>query len=254
MSWRCWACRCSSPRRRWPPALRAGRLSAAEAIGSGRIRHAGRALRLQRWLGGTKLPRPVSLGLGLPFARPARSIMTMAAVVLGVTSMTFALGLGDSVTAYEDAENRTGAVQVEVNVPPEAFGLPAPLSDAADESLLRASPGAVHVAASADLTVRQVGSTEHTRMRFYRGDVADLGYQVLHGTWPDRPGQVAVSPRLLVQRGLAVGDTLTMEFDGRQAPVRIVADVVLDTPDLVIAGWPTLASFAPGTRADSYEV
>ncbi|WP_104819916.1 ABC transporter permease [Kitasatospora sp. MMS16-BH015] len=64
------------------PALRAHRLSAAEAITAGSAPRVGRALGVQRRLGGSGLPRSVSLGLGLPVARPARTALTVAVIVL----------------------------------------------------------------------------------------------------------------------------------------------------------------------------
>ena len=189
------------------PALRARSLSASEAISAGSAQHNGRGLRIQRWLTGTRLPRSVSLGLGLPFARPARSALTMAAVVLGVASVTLAVGLGRSLTTYDKAVNRTDAVQVELHTPPRSpgggpsFGPPgsvAPkLSDAEDESMLRSLPGTVHVTASTVLTTRQVGTSQESLVKFYRGDSAELGYRVLEGHWLDGPGQVAVSERFL---------------------------------------------------------
>jgi putative ABC transport system permease protein len=97
------------------PARRARRLSATEAISAGATQRTGRAQRVQRRLGGIRLPRSVSLGLGLPFARPARSALTTAAVALGVTSVTLAIGLGSSLATYEKAQSRSGAVQVEVD-------------------------------------------------------------------------------------------------------------------------------------------
>ncbi|MFJ1616873.1 FtsX-like permease family protein [Streptomyces sp. NPDC088251] len=68
------------------PALRAHRLPATRAITAGSVPRTGRGLRVQRKLGGTRLPRSVSLGLGQPFARPGRTLLTMAAIVLGVTT------------------------------------------------------------------------------------------------------------------------------------------------------------------------
>ena len=61
---------------------------------------------------GTRLPRSVSLGLGLPLVRPARTALTLAAVVLGVMTVTFASGLVASVTRYAEVADRTRAVQV----------------------------------------------------------------------------------------------------------------------------------------------
>ena len=250
------------------PTLRARSLSAAEAISAGSAQRAGRGLRIQRRLSGTRLPRSVSLGLGLPFARPARSAMTMAAVVLGVTSVTLAAGLAKSVLSYQNAEHRTGAVQVTLfadrapaggpHMVPEgispAGGVVPKLSDAADESLLRSLPGAAHVTASADLVVRQVGTSQDTRITFYRGDSASLGYRVLEGHWLDGPGQVAVSERFLLQRRLAVGDTFTVEQDGKSTQVRIVAKVLYNSGDLILSNWETLALIAPSTQATLYEV
>ncbi|MEU8609257.1 ABC transporter permease [Actinoplanes sp. NPDC048791] len=227
------------------PALRARRLSASEAISAGSAQHTGRARRIQHWLGGTRLPRPVSLGLGLPFARPARSALTAAAVVLGVSSVTFAIGLAGTVTAYQKAQNRGDAVQVEVQAPP---------GQADPEQTLRSLPGTAGLTASAGLLLRLGGATEPSMVRFYRGDLRDLGYQALSGRLPTAAGEVAVSHRFLVQHGYAVGDTFLLERDGRRTRVRIVGKVLLNSAGLVLSTWPTLAQVAPGTAPDAYEI
>ena len=65
------------------PALRAGRLSAVAAIASGRAPAAGRGYALHRLAARLssgrrlRLPRPVSLGLAAPFARPARALIPL---------------------------------------------------------------------------------------------------------------------------------------------------------------------------------
>jgi putative ABC transport system permease protein len=245
------------------PALRARSLSASEAISAGSAQHNGRGLWIQRWLTGTRLPRPVSLGLGLPFARPARSALTTAAVVLGVASVTLALGLASSLARYDRAETRADAVQVVMHThharpgavnPAPPGGFLSELSDPADESMLRSLPGAVHVTASATLMLRQGGTSQGIGVTFYRGDSADLGYEVLAGHWLDGPGQVAVSERFLRQQRLAVGDSLTLERDGQRVQVRIVAKVLLSTSEVILSNWETLASLAPDEQADSYEI
>src|SRR5439155_18653614 len=105
------------------PALRAGRLPASEAIqaGSG-SRGGGRGLRVHRWLSGSRLPRPVSLGLALPFARPGRAGLTLTAVLLGVTSVTFATGLQGTFARLVDGAFGDRAVRVEPAV--DADGRP----------------------------------------------------------------------------------------------------------------------------------
>lgn len=245
------------------PAMRARSLSAAQAISAGSAPQAGRGLKVQRWLSGTRLPRALSLGLGLPFARPARTALTLAAVVLGVTSVTLAVGLGKSLTTYQTATSRVDAVDLTMfgrpaeDVPgPADPGLPpAPkLTDAEDETLLRSTPGAVSVAASTDLQLRLSGTQTVLRGSFYRGDYQQLGYRILEGKWFDGPGQVVVSERFLRQRGLAVGDTITLEAQGKTVQAQIVGKALYNSGEEVLSNWQTLALIAPERRANLYEI
>ncbi|MEV0284310.1 MULTISPECIES: FtsX-like permease family protein [unclassified Kribbella] len=249
------------------PSLRARGLSAAEAISAGSAPRAGRGLRAQRWLSGTRLPRAISLGLGLPFARPARTALTLAAVVLGVTSVTLAVGLGTSLTNYQTAASRAGAVDVtmfagieEGNGAGPAPGSTAPqrqlakLSDPADEALLRSTSGAAYVTASRDLPMRLAGTNQELRVAFYRGDFTQIGFRLLEGKWFDGPGQVVVSERFLKQRGLSVGDTITLESKGKRAQVQIVGKALYNSGDEVLSNWQTLALIAPDLRANIYEI
>jgi putative ABC transport system permease protein len=244
------------------PSLRARSLSAAEAISAGSAPRAGRGLRVQRWLSGTRLPRAVSLGLGLPFARPARTALTLAAVVLGVTSVTLAVGLGKSLTEYQTAASRVDAVDVSLfarptdgPAPEDPEGPPAPkLSDAADEALIRSTPGAVSVTASANLPMRLAGTSTDLQVSFYRGDFQQLGYRILDGRWFDGPGQVVVSERFLRQRGLAVGDTITLQSAGKTVRAQIVGKAMYNSGDEVLSNWQTLALVAPSLRASLYEI
>ncbi|QRP43222.1 hypothetical protein [Amycolatopsis sp. FDAARGOS 1241] len=84
-------------------ALRARRLPAAVAISAGSTPRVGQTPAIQRWPAGTRLPRSVSPGLGMPFTRPAHSALTLAAIVLGVLTVTLSLGVTLSVGAYNSA-------------------------------------------------------------------------------------------------------------------------------------------------------
>jgi putative ABC transport system permease protein len=232
------------------PALRARSLSATEAISAGSAQHAGRALWIQRWLSGTRLPRSISLGLGLPFARPARSALTMAAIVLGVASVTFAIGLGKSVIAYQDADTKSGQHEVDVLVPPDT-SLPAGGSTV--EALLRSLPGTANAYGSVTLFMQRAGTTQDANVKFYQGDATGLGYRILNGRWLDGPGQVVASERFLTQSGLTVGDTLDLEEGGKRTQVQIVGQL-LNTSRLLLSNWETLARLAPETPVDRYEV
>jgi putative ABC transport system permease protein len=243
-------------------ALRARRLPVAEAISAGSAPRAGRALRVQRWLSGTRLPRAVSLGLGVPFARPARSALTLAAIVLGVMTVTLAIGVAMSATAYNDAMRPSHPDRIEVlagllpGVPPEGpyAGIRPKLSDAEDEALLRSLPGTSRVAAVSEQDVHVVGGKQSAAVDFYRGDAAGLGPQVLKGQWPDGAGQVAVPSRFLNQRGLALGATITAELDGQRTQLRIVGVVLSNNADIIFADWATLTLLAPSPRAQTYLV
>jgi putative ABC transport system permease protein len=228
--------------------LRARRLSAVEAISAASAPRPGRGLPVQRWLGGTRLPRAASLGIGLPFARPARSALTAAAVVLGVAGVTLAIGLSRSVTSYVDADIRTKAVQVVVQ--PAHSGTRR--SDQDDESMLRALPGTERVAASKGVTMRRIGGTEPTQVRFYRG--SDAGFEMLEGHWPTAAGEVAVSSRFLAESRLAIGDTFALEADGKRLTVRTVGEVLMGSDEPVLSNWATLTRIARDSRADRYEV
>jgi putative ABC transport system permease protein len=248
-------------------ALRARRLPAAEAISAGSAPRVGRALVVQRWLSGTRLPRSVSLGLGVPFARPARSMLTLAAVMLGVMTVTLAIGVTMSVTAYQEAVQPTHTDRVELlarrgegggmmSVPSggPGSGVRPKLGDLEDEALLRSLSGTVAVAAVAQKSVHIVGGSQSASIWFYRGDTEHLGPQVLKGQRPDGPGQVSASPRLLNQRGLALGDTITVELNGQRAQMRIVGVVLTNNPDVLYADWDALAPLDPGSSAGTYHV
>ncbi len=247
------------------PALRARRLSAAQAISAGSTQRIGRALRIQRRLSGTRLPRSVSLGLGVPFARPARSVLTLAAVVLGVMTVTLAVGVTMSMTAYNDAVRPSYTDRVDllagrpeglpVPVAPQGTGpAAAKLSDADDEAMLRSLPGTANVMAESEVEAQVAGGSQNTTIYFYRGDTTVLGPRVLTGHWPDGPGQVVAPSRFLNQRGFKVGDTITVELRGNRAQVWIVGIVLTNNADQIFASWQTLDALAPGTRAESYQV
>nr|WP_218920462.1 ABC transporter permease [Lentzea guizhouensis] len=181
-------------------------------------------------------------------------------------TVTLATGLTMSVTAYNDAV-RPGwshPDRVEVMAGPPfgapAMGIPGEeppsprLSDAGDEAMLRSLPGTSAVMAVARLETEVAGGTQKATVVFYRGDVTALGPRVLSGRWPDGPGQVAVPSRFLNQRGLALGDTVSVAARGTRTQLRIVGVVLTNNADQVFASWSTADSLAPGARADSYQV
>jgi putative ABC transport system permease protein len=241
------------------PALRARRLPAAEAISAGSAPRSGRGLRVQRWLSGVRLPRSVSLGLGLPFARPARSALTVAAVVLGVTTVTFAGGLAASVTRFSDVADRTETAPVAVRpLNPKFQQGVTTRTDAEIERLLRSLPGTGRVTAELGFDVPVVGQTQPIPVVFLRGDRDLMGFRegLVEGRWLQAPGEVVVPSTLLHERGITVGDRLTLEFDGRRTEVTVVGETVNGGPGGpgLLTGWETLQRVAPDRPIAGHEV
>ncbi|GIG64892.1 ABC transporter permease [Phytomonospora endophytica] len=228
------------------PALRAHRLPAAQAISAGSAPRPGRGRRAQLWLSGTRLPRSVSLGLGLPLVRPARTSLTMAAVVLGVMTVTFASGLVASVTEYAKVADRSEAVQVYAHpVDPEA-------AERMDSESVRATmaglPGAANVVAEVFIPVSALGYAQGVDIEFIQGETAGMGYteQLVGGRWIEAPGEVVFSSKLLRQLGKDVGEHVTLTLNGGRKDVLIVGRMMGGVLDNAYADWDLLAELAPG--------
>lgn len=241
------------------PALRARRLPAAEAISAGSAPRSGRGLRVQRWLSGVRLPRSVSLGAGLPFARPARTTLTVAAVVLGVTTVTFAFGLTTSVTRFSDVADRSAAAPVAVRpLNPRFQQGVTTRSDEEVERLLRSLPGTLRVTAELGIEIPAVGQTRPIPVAFLRGDRDRMGFQeeLVEGRWLRAPGEVVVPSRLLHERGITVGDRLVFELDGRRTEVTVVGETINGGPGdaALLTAWETLQQIAPDRPVANHEV
>ncbi|WP_055587439.1 ABC transporter permease [Streptacidiphilus griseoplanus] len=233
------------------PALRARGLSAANAISAGSAPRTGRGLRVQRWLGGTRLPRSVSLGLGLPCTRPGRTGLTLAAILLGVTTVTFAGGLATTVTRFGSATGLDGAFQVTVQPGEHRFGQVEPkLGDAGREALLRSLPGARYVTADQHVELSVAGYPQSVVVDFLRGDSSTLRFQdqLVEGRWLGGPGEIVVASKFLHQAGLKVGDHLTLKAGSKQTRVTVVGEIMTGAPSYLYTDWKTLAPLSPDYR------
>ncbi|WP_089102004.1 ABC transporter permease [Streptomyces hyaluromycini] len=235
------------------PASRAHRLSAARAISAGTAPRAGRALGLQRALAGTRLPRSVSLGAGLPFARPGRSGLTLAAVVLGVATVTFATGLATTMTRFGetgddyDVTVYAGRVSHGRIVEPEH-------GDRRLDAMLRALPGASKVTARGDVEALIAGSVQPVMFEGRRGDLPRLGDVLTEGRWNHGSGEVVASSAFLRRHGLRVGDRLVVAKGDRRERVTVVGETMETDGRLLVGDWPTFTALAPGEKPISYHV
>ncbi|HTS95780.1 MAG TPA: FtsX-like permease family protein [Streptosporangiaceae bacterium] len=260
------------------PALRAGRLSAVQAIAAGRAPGPGRGYAAHRLLGRVWLPRPVTIGLAAPFARPARTAVTLVVVLLGATAVTLMAGLSGSLShvVYGLSLAKTEQVQVTYLGPAGAIrvgpgggpapGPPAgpppsgpqqPMGGAEQRTVtaaLRAQPGTLHYVAEADEQASMPGVAGQIQVTALRGNAGWTGYGLISGRWYSGPGQADVPTYFLNATGQAVGDTVTITLGGRPIPVRIVGEIFDYSGLEMITDWRTLARADPGLAASMYDV
>ena len=259
-------------------AVRAGRMSAVQAITVGRAPATGRGFRIRRALAATRLPQPIAFGLGTPFARPARSAVTVLAVLLGSATLVFSIGLATSLARVVADFDRSAAAPVEVGIagrapsgsqPPGAQppGAPTPADLAAVRKTVETFPGTAHVVGMSSVNAGLAGSSEPVDLRAYDGDATWTGYPMLSGRWYQSPDEIVASSRMLKLTGTRVGDTVTLTVGTDSRRVRIVGEAFTNGSDATAiidaaavpkagegAGPPAMLEVAltPGTNPDTY--
>ncbi|MEU6880376.1 FtsX-like permease family protein [Streptomyces sp. NPDC046712] len=238
------------------PALRARGLSATEAISAGIApRGSGRGARMQRRLSGTRLPRAVSLGLGMPLARPGRTALTLSAIVLGVLTVTFATGLADTVVKVTEASEEDTDVTMRPANPFFREPTAKERSDAEMEALLRSVPGAVEVTSDLIVGLSLVGRADDIDGFFLRGDHAALGHekQLVEGRWLEGAGETVVASEFLNRTGTKVGDHLTVDLAGKRTEVTVVGATMTGEPDRLMFDRRTLTRLDPAYRPETHQ-
>jgi putative ABC transport system permease protein len=242
------------------PALRAGRLSAIAAIASGRAPATGRGYAVHRLAARLNLPRPVGLGLAAPFARPARTLVTLAAIAFGATAVIFAVGLHSSLTSARDAQSLAATVPVQVwqNNGPDQVPTAAQFATAA--SVVNAQAGTAHANAEYGTWVKVVGVSQDINTTVFDGPSSWMGYALISGHWYDGPGQVDVNTRFLTDSGLSVGDTATVytgtvTAGAKPVTVRIAGEIFApsSTPR-ILASAQTLPGIAVGDNFRQWNI
>ena len=245
------------------PALRAARLRTVDAIAVGRTPAAGRGRRARQVLGRLALPRAVSLGLGNPFARPARSVTIAVAVALGALGVTFGTGLASSLTGIQHGLNQrnAGAVVVHAGIPvpgqpaPAPDGKPKPIDDAAVRAAIAGQDGTRRYFGSGRTEVAVAGLAGATTVATFDGDTSWASYQMIAGRWFSGPGEAVVPTGFLDATGVRIGDSITLTGAGHTAPVKVVGEVLdlSDDGQTITTDAGSLAPLAPDVSADSIE-
>lgn len=231
-------------------AWRAGRLRTVDALAVGRTPAAGRGLGAARLGARLPVPRPLSLGLVRPFARPARAVAMLASVAFGATAITFTVGLSSSLsevlaaTANDSADVRVQPIMMGPAPAPEGGATPDHASVAA---VIEAQPetAAYYSTARAEVTVS--GLTGAVPVEAFAGDASWGGYEMVSGRWLEGAGEVVLPTPLLTASGAAVGDTITLNHEGVAIPARIVGEV-FDTTDGGKTVFADAATFADAGR------
>jgi putative ABC transport system permease protein len=248
------------------PALRAGRLSAVQAIATGRAPRTARGYGAHRLLGqARRLPRPLTLGLAAPFTRPGRTLVTLVAVLLGGIAVTFAAGLATSLDRVATDLSRAQAEPVQIGLPgtqamPQPAAAPARPSPAAQrravEAALRAQPGTLRYVAEANDDISVPGLPEQLSLTGFGGDAGWTGYQLITGRWYRGNAEAVVNTAFLTDTSTKAGDTYTITSGARRVTVRIVGEVFDPsggTPEL-FASLPALSGLDPDLVVSQYDV
>jgi putative ABC transport system permease protein len=209
------------------PASRAGRLSAIQAIATGQAPRPSRGYAALRLLGRVRvLPRPVTVGLAGPFARPGRTLVTFAAILSGAIAVTFGVGLGASLNRVAVDTSLASTEQVQVGLPWAAGaggqgGLPpVAVQESTAAAAIRSQPGTLHYVAEADDQLSVAGMTGTAAVTAFGGNAGWIGYLLTSGHWYGTGGAV-VNTAFLDATGRQVGDTFTLSGDGRSSTLTI---------------------------------
>jgi putative ABC transport system permease protein len=244
------------------PALRAGRLSATAAIAAGRAPRPGRGYAVHRLAGRLGLPRPVSIGLAAPFARPARTAVTFAAIAFGTTALIFAVGLHSSLSraAASQTLSATVPVLVQPGGPGNASGpngMPSAAQEAAVVAAVKAQPGTLHEAAvyNNNQQVSVAGMPGTVNAWAFGGDSSWTGYGMIAGHWFNAPGEVDVNTDFLDVSGLTIGDTATVGTGTATVTVRIVGEIFVPSHEPRLYGsTQTLTGLGTPANLMQYDV
>jgi putative ABC transport system permease protein len=257
-----------------PPALRAGRMSAVQAIASGRAPRSSHGYRAHRVLARfSSLPRTITLGLAAPFARPARTMMTVVSILFGAAAVTFGAGLALSLDRVV-ADNPGTALPVTVSLSRAGQGQPS-MTAAQQHSVVRvlaAQRGTLRYLAETDDDVSLPGLSYSASVTAYGGDPAWSGYALISGRWysgdsgrssPRASGagsagaaEADVNTLFLTDTGTSVGSAFTLGSGSHRVTVLIVGEVFDPAKNLDILMSPaTLAAIsAGGTNPQQYDV
>ena len=230
------------------PALAGARVPAVQAISRGYLKVQREGSHLARVAARLRLPATVQLGLKDAFARPVRAWATVATLALTVITLTFSLGIDATLDdLIEHPENWGAPYDLELER--------TSLSAAETEALLAANPDVAAVAGRQQIEGQVQGGPTVTAFAL-SGDTAPYTSSIKEGRLFAGPGEAIAGQAFMDDAGLAVGDSFTLEADGRAVELLIVGryiDVDFDG-DVVLFGMDTAQALDPSIQPESYLV
>jgi putative ABC transport system permease protein len=256
------------------PALRAGRMSATQAIATGRAPRAARGYLAHRLLGKVRwAPRAATIGLAAPFSRPSRTAVTAVAIMFGAIAVTFGVGLSTTLErVYVDLRLAdTAPLRIDpapsgpVNVQPgkgaTVLGTgqspsASPAEQRAIAAALTANPDIAHWVPETDAQLGVAGLSQQVQVTAFDGDASWTGYALIKGSWYSGSGSVDVNTAFLTDTGTSVGSIITLTSGGRSETARIAGEAFAnDTSDPgVFMSGSDLARIDPGQAPTQYYV
>jgi putative ABC transport system permease protein len=260
------------------PSLRAGQMPAVQAIATGRAprpRHGFLAQRVLARL--TVVPRPVTLGLASPAARPARTLVTLVAVLFGAAAVTFGVGLSISLNRAYSELSVARNLPVIVTAPPPGVSI-APGGSGPGGSRahvrIRVGPGGAggQLSAAQQRAITTAIGKQPGTLRYLTesgsslpglGDVAGgaqltayghgspswSGRVLITGRWyssSSRAREADVNTLFLTDTGTSVGGTYSIINGSHKVTVKIVGEVFAPGDSVVVYTSPaTLGAISP---------
>jgi putative ABC transport system permease protein len=233
------------------PAWRAGRVGAIQALTSGndaRMAQVSRLAQIATWL---RLPRVVAVGVKDLSRRPARTAMTVAALVLAVITATFSLGIEATFDKTMSDPTVIGGPPYDIGADRDAY------PDEQARAILEANPDIEEYRASLHTGAR-IGNRGFDLWAF-EGDLNQPAWAMRSGRMPEQAGEAAISTSMAREFGLSVGQTLAIVHfaspdtapDGtprsEQIDVRIVGTFVSVEGEVMYVQRETIPGDEPAT-------
>jgi putative ABC transport system permease protein len=234
------------------PAIRAAAADSVQAMALGTAPPPGRRSRIAAALSRLRAPRPLSLGAGDAFARPARALLTVSALAIGIATATFGIGFQNSLVSILTDDKAAYGYGQNVVVQRHAA-----LADADVMRRLAEQSETQSMISVRQLPVKLAGRQDPDLIYAMRGNARDFGFHAVEGRWFSAPGEAVVSRTVANQSGTGIGGTIRGRLlSGPDVTLRIVGFIndFNTSGHTIRVGWDTIAAAMPAVAPDVYLV